>query len=120
MACSLSDPCKGGQGRVTTEGSEAAGPWPPAAHTLDSRPNPFNPATEIRFSLDTAGPATLAVFTIRGEPVRRLLSRDLDAGTHAIGWDGRGDDGTKLPSGIYLCRMQTATHALSTKMVLLR
>ncbi len=83
---------------------------------LQVYPNPFNPITEIRFSLPAAERVTLAVFDLSGRQVAVLISgEDLAAGHHAITWDA----GT-APSGVYLCRLDSGTHRARQKMVLMK
>jgi hypothetical protein len=49
---------------------------------------------------------TWQVTTAAGAPVRTLYtSAPLDAGTHAVAWDGRTDTGVLAPSGRYLSQV---------------
>jgi hypothetical protein len=96
---------------------------PPARAALDqNRPNPFNPETVIGFSVPGAEPARVRIdiFTVDGRRVRTLVSRRVDPGYHEARWDGRGDRGEPLASGIYLCRAEIAAARLTRKMALLR
>jgi hypothetical protein len=55
----------------------------PQGFTLEQNfPNPFNPATEIRFTLAEAGPVSLVVFNTLGQEVRVLAEGQLQAGSH--------------------------------------
>jgi hypothetical protein len=63
-------------------------------------PNPFNPKTQIAFSLPRQGLVTLKIFTIRGEEVTLLLAEELSPGRHQIEWNAEG-----LPSGVYFYRL---------------
>ena len=47
--------------------------------------------------------ATVSIFSVQGEPVKRLEERDGDGG---IAWDLTDDDGRPVPSGIYLVRVE--------------
>ena len=87
-----------------------------------NEPNPFNPTTEIRFTLERDEPATLAIYDVAGRRVRTLLDRAAaSTGTvHRVGWDGRDDRGYPLSSGVYVYRLSTPSFAQSRKMVLLR
>jgi len=69
---------------------------------LANRPNPFNPSTEIRFSLARGARVDVDVHAVAGRRVR-TLARDLPrpAGTGSLSWDGRDDGGRALPSGAY-------------------
>lgn len=85
-----------------------------------NRPNPFNPSTEITFSLP--GPSTVAIdiYDVSGKRVRRLLDGHRPAGLHSVVWDGLGDDGAQAASGVYFYRLTAGRRTLSRKMVLLR
>lgn len=84
--------------------------WPVA-------PNPFNPRTDIGFTLARAGRVELAVYDLRGRLVRRLLDERLVAGAHARAatWDGRDERGREVASGAYLLRLTGADGATVTR-----
>ena len=48
----------------------------------------------------------MKVYSLSGIQVRLLFRGRLDPGEHEIFWDGRREDGSSLPSGIYLCRLE--------------
>lgn len=87
---------------------------------LDPRPNPFNPGTEIRFSLESAGDVLLTVHDLAGRRLRTLVSTVLDAGEHAATWDGRDDGGRAAASGTYFARLSTTKSVQQVKVMLVR
>jgi len=97
---------------------------PPAAEgrlRLDPAwPNPFNPRTSVRFALESAGHAELAVYDAAGRRLRRLFSNRLEAGEHQMEWDGRDDSGRSLPSGLYILRLEAAGERRAQKLLLLQ
>lgn len=96
---------------------------PPARASLSqNRPNPFNPETVIGFNVPGTAPSPvrLQVFTVDGRLVRTLVSRRLDPGYHEARWNGRGDRGEDLASGVYICRAEIGSATLTRKMALLR
>lgn len=78
-------------------------------------PNPFNPATQIRFTLNRGGQVHLAVFDMTGRQVAMLVNGKLPAGTHAILFDA-GD----LVSGIYFYRLSVDGRQQTKKMILMQ
>ncbi len=80
-----------------------------------NHPNPFNPATEFRFSLAESGPVKLSVFDVSGRQVDLLVNGNLPAGDHRIEWRPEG-----LSSGIYLYRLQYAGEELIKKATLVK
>jgi len=83
-------------------------------------PNPFNPRTEIRFTLDQSGPASLRIFDAGGRLVRTLMEGELAAGEQRVVWDGKADSGQPLASGVYFYRLETAVRTLGRRMVLIK
>jgi hypothetical protein len=73
-----------------------------------------------RFQLDKAGPATLAVYDVRGRRIARLLQGTLPAEAQEIEWKGTRADGTPAPSGVYFVVLETAGERLTRRVVLLR
>ena len=93
----------------------------PVGFTLGpNRPNPFNPATTIRFTVPQDGPVNLAVCDVHGRHVRTLADGRRAAGSHEIVWDGRDAQGRPVASGVYLCRLRGGSRTLVRRMVLLR
>ena len=85
---------------------EAASVAVPASFALyPNVPNPFNPETTIRFSLARESLVRLEVFDVVGQRVLVLVAERLPAGTHQALWDGRGESGERVSSGVYFCRL---------------
>ncbi len=82
-------------------------------------PNPFNPQTEIKYSLPVAGHVEMQIFDVRGHLVRKLVSSQQAAGTHAITWTGRDDQGAAVASGVYFLRLVSGEINHSAKLLLL-
>ena len=80
---------------------------------LTSFPNPFSASTQIDVSLTEPATVDLAVYSVDGARVRTLGRRDLPAGTSRITWDGRSDAGHRVPSGVYLVRLDGNASAVA-------
>ena len=65
-------------------------------------------------------PVALRVYAVDGRLVRTLVSRRLDPGYHEVRWDGTGDSGAPLASGVYLYRAEIGGATFAKKMALLR
>jgi Ca2+-binding EF-hand superfamily protein len=76
-------------------------------------PNPFNPMTNLRISLQEAAYVTLSVYDITGRQVETLHEGSLSPGTYSFSFDG-----TRLASGIYLVRFQAGDAVATQKMML--
>ncbi len=95
-------------------------PGPLADLDLVAAPNPFNPVTRFSFSLDQEQAVELVVYDLKGRVVRQLLNEVRPAGPNHIQWNGRGDDGRLLASGVYFGRLETAAGAAVTRVLLLK
>ncbi len=94
---------------------------PAAPLTLhQNHPNPFNPATEIRWYLPERGLVSLGIYDAGGTLVRSLHEGPLEKGSHAAIWDGRNDRGERVSSGVYFCRLRAGRETLTRKMILMK
>ncbi|HOX24330.1 MAG TPA: FlgD immunoglobulin-like domain containing protein [Candidatus Krumholzibacteria bacterium] len=100
-----------------TAAPEAA---PAAALRLAVAPNPFNPATVLRFRAPANGPARVTVHDLRGRLVRTLVGGSLAAGDHEVRWDGRDDGGRPAPAGVYVARVASGGRQAAAKLVMLK
>jgi hypothetical protein len=76
-------------------------------------PNPFNPSTIIRYSVPEDAMVKLDVYNILGERAVSLINREIKAGNYEAEFNG-----SRLASGIYICRLQSGKHTSSIKMIL--
>jgi flagellar hook assembly protein FlgD len=60
------------------------------------------------------------VHDVRGRLVRSLVDANLGAGEYTALWDGRADDGTRAPAGVYFITLRTAQAARTQRLVLAR
>jgi hypothetical protein len=78
-------------------------------------PNPFNPATTIRYGLSRTSNITITIFDVAGRLVATLVNGHRDAGHHEITFDA-----SNLASGLYIYRIEAGDFIASSKMVLLK
>ena len=84
-------------------------------------PNPFNPATTIRYGLPRAELVTIKIFDLLGREVRTLLDAELTpAGFHLVTWDGRDQRAKPVASGFYIYRIVSGEFSRAQKMLLLK
>ncbi|MCK4548160.1 MAG: hypothetical protein KAW17_12045 [Candidatus Eisenbacteria sp.] len=88
---------------------------------LQNMPNPFNPATRIRYVLPRMGLVDLRVWDAGGHLVRTLVRSQQSAGWNEVTWLGDDNNGNPVASGIYFYRLGVDGRDWQTrKMVLLR
>jgi hypothetical protein len=85
-----------------------------------NRPNPFNPSTEIRFSLPRTTEVSLKVYDLAGRVVRTLVDGELQGGEHTAVWRGEDDAGARASSGLYVYRLTAGGTTVARKMMLLK
>ena len=78
-------------------------------------PNPFNPSTNIGFTLAQAECVELTVYNQLGMPVQELLQEYRDVRTHTILFDA-----ANLPSGLYFYQLKTSNGTLTRSMSLIK
>jgi hypothetical protein len=96
-----------------------AGPVLPSLE-LRSFPNPFNPTTTVEYVLPASGHVTMRVYDTNGVLVRAIVNETQSQGAHRVNWNGRNDAGVRVASGVYLLRIQSAGHAVTRKITLLK
>ena len=79
-------------------------------------PNPFNPTTDIGFSLEYAGPVSISVYDVIGRQIETIVNNEFrNAGSHIINWNG-----SPFPSGIYFIYLQAGKQINIQKVTLLK
>ncbi len=81
-------------------------------------PNPFNPATTLRFNLAQQEQVSLEVYNLLGQRVAVLVNETMDAGAYQVTWNTSGM--SNIASGMYYCRMQAGGYHATRKMMLIK
>ena len=94
-------------------------PYEYALH--DNFPNPFNPETQIRFSMGGQENVKLVIYDVMGRQVRSLLNGEsYTPGFHVVNWNGLDNRGQKVPSGMYIYRIKAGDFIADKKMLLVK
>jgi hypothetical protein len=83
-------------------------------------PNPFTHRTSISYQLATRGRASLKVYDAAGRLVSPLAEGIMDPGYYSVNWDGRDDNGRKVPAGVYFVRLNAGNYQQVQKTILLK
>ncbi len=88
----------------------------PVGFTVEQNfPNPFNPSTTIRFTLDRSMPVTVTITDMLGRRVQTLTEREYPAGPQQITWDASG-----LANGVYYYTIRTSDAVVTKKALLIK
>jgi hypothetical protein len=86
------------------------------SYTLFSAyPNPFNPATTLRYALSGAAMVKLGIYDVNGSRVTTLVNGWRDAGVHEVTFDA-----SRLSSGVYIAKLEAGEFTATQKMVLMK
>lgn len=83
-------------------------------------PNPFNSSTQIEYFLAQPTKLRLEIYDVIGRLVFVVAEGDESAGFHSKSWYGKDSFGFPVSSGVYYCRLMTASQCLYRKIILLR
>ncbi len=72
---------------------------------LSNYPNPFNPSTTIKFSIQNDSKIELSIYNIKGQKIKSLVQNDFTKGSHSIVWNGDDELGNSVSSGVYLYKL---------------
>jgi subtilisin family serine protease len=101
--------------RGTSVSNDDDAELPRSLALLPAYPNPFNPTTNLTFTLPTDGVVLLEVFDLLGRRVDVLLDRAMPAGRHEHRWNASGHS-----SGVYLVRLTSGSHSQVQRVVLMK
>jgi len=81
--------------------------------TITAFPNPFTNGVTLSFKVAQSGPVNLSVYDLNGKLVASLFNSIAEKGIiQKVSFDG-----SKLPAGIYIGRMQTASGSIEQKLM---
>lgn len=83
-------------------------------------PNPFNPATAIRYMLYEPGMVDLRIYDQLGREIAILTNEYQTAGSHENIWNGRDAGGNRVSSGMYFYSMRAEEKIETRRMALVK
>jgi flagellar hook assembly protein FlgD len=104
----------------TATGIAIPGNIPDVTRLGSNYPNPFTETTKMRFDISKDGDVWIEIFKISGEKVRTFVMHNARAGQYEMIWDGKDDQGTDVPAGVYIYHLKSGTYLHSKKMILWR
>jgi hypothetical protein len=96
------------------------GSAPPLLARLEVGPNPLGASTTMRVHLDSRQDTRLVIRDVTGRAVATLVAgTSLEEGDYEYAWDGRTNEGRRVPSGIYFVQLRTNVAERVAKLVVL-
>lgn len=95
----------------------------PQALSLGNYPNPFNPSTQISYTVPASASGEsvrLEVFDVSGRLIHVLVDGVQVSGSHQVMWDGTNRAGRPVASGLYLSRLRVGKHTAVNRMLLMK
>jgi len=88
----------------------------PSVYSIsDNYPNPFNPSTEMEFTLPMESDISFTVYSLTGKEVYSFSKNAISGGTYKITWNGKNHSGKPLPSGVYLYEFRAGSEFRQVK-----
>ena len=88
----------------------------PTEYKLSSAyPNPFNPTTNIEYSVLEEGYANISVYDLQGRVIKELVSEYKDQGNYEVVWNA-----INIPSGVYFIQMNINSFVSTQKVMLIK
>ena len=84
---------------------------------LSVDPNPFTSACQISFSLKQSFGASLSVYNMSGNLIKRFAIGAMKTGPQTIVWDGTGLAGKPISEGVYICRLYDGKKVMTKRIV---
>lgn len=84
-----------------------------------NHPNPFTEQTKIAFQIPFQTRVRLTIYNSAGQEVRHLADQVVSPGRYEFYWDGTGDNGQKVPAGVFFYRLATSDFVRSNRLVFL-
>jgi FlgD Ig-like domain len=82
-------------------------------------PNEMESQTTINFEIESSSEVTINVYDDKGNLIKILIdNKNQEAGKHTITWDGKNNEGRKMPSGIYIYRLVTSKYFDSKRILI--
>jgi hypothetical protein len=83
-------------------------------------PNPFNPSTNIKYTLPVASNVKVEIFNMLGQLVNTLVNQHQQAGIYNIVWNGNDLSGNMVSTGVYIYKLSTDNFVSAKKMILVK
>jgi photosystem II stability/assembly factor-like uncharacterized protein len=83
-------------------------------------PNPFNPSTHIRYSVNEGARVSLKVYDILGQEVVTLVDEWQEPGYKTVVWDAQNNSDAAVSTGMYFYRLEAGEFIETKRMIFMK
>ncbi|MCK4541196.1 MAG: T9SS type A sorting domain-containing protein [Spirochaetales bacterium] len=83
-------------------------------------PNPLTKFTRINYALSEKGMVDISIYDVAGRSIRTLFNGSQEAGEYNVIWDGRKNNGDRVPNGIYFYKLVAGNYSRLRKMIVVK
>ena len=83
-------------------------------------PNPFNPTTNIAFTLQKDTNVEVSIYNVKGQLVKTFAEQSFKAGERSVVWNGEDNSNNTVTSGVYFYKVSTPEKSVIKKMVMIK
>ncbi len=83
-------------------------------------PNPALKQVAIQYNLPAESNVSIRIYDVSGKSVKSIYNGNQKAGTYTKYWEGTTNKNTKVPCGVYFCRIETNNFNSVAKLVLVK
>jgi flagellar hook assembly protein FlgD len=73
--------------------------------------------TTISYNLTRESLVTVSIFSVTGQKICTLLNKTQAPGYQTLEWHGRGENGSPVQGGLYICVLKTKEYYVSEKIL---
>ena len=89
-------------------------------HYFHIYPNPGQDQIIIEFEIIETGSVTMFISDFFGRKVKTLINKNMAIGSYQVYWNGKNENGVKVNSGLYLCRLYLERQVVSKSLEIIK
>jgi hypothetical protein len=102
-------------------GADSAPQRPPRVFALGAvAPHPSRGIARLALTLPERTAVNADIFDLQGHHIAEIYRGELPAGMHTLLWSGHTNDGTRSPTGVYVCRVTAGSRHAERRVLWLR
>lgn len=83
-------------------------------------PNPFNPVTQIAYTIPENSDVSLVIYDLNGRCLKEWNRNNQAPGSYSVEWDGSNHGGMKVSTGLYLYKLTAGEYSDTKKMIIIK